>query len=659
MNKIKDKKELDEEEENYSFLENLHEFLKTKLKESKDMMEINLKIELNDESIIYERKREQFNLFLSPSIANIIEKFDKRVKYLCESEENLINIHNLLNIDLNEIKLEKEYDIKFNLNVNLLETNKVSALYYIHNNKKKNIREKNKIIEEYNKNLIKLNKSIENYNKSENKHMKKVELPELNHYDYERNYKNFNKEMFQKFFEIFFSAEFNAEIIQKNNDSLSSLSDIISIYPFDAKYLDKVSNILAANLMKTDNINIMCKNLGKIIKNIYDKINIKIVKPYIGTICTWTKEEIERKDKSGILLDTMQNFLKIILWSIDYSSNQEKEFLTKILSSYAFSKESANIRIPNDNKIIEFLKELIIEKNNINNNIIASLCKKLLNKVPISKEDSEFILSLSKKNINIFVSRQIIASIAYQMKMQQIYRMKVQNIDNLFNSLKNIYYKNSDILMPFISQLIDYDTAKKCFNNSTLFFGYGQNTSINEFITMPFDVLQFQRTGDWAQIFEEIIIEIICKALVSEKAHISEMAVNILSSVSLSNENITTKIAPFITDLINNYNNKTSSDVFIQFITDFILEPANIKYSDIKNSFISMLKNVGDNYNNLAITRMSDLNKGQEGFEWTKQETKLYKIVAEQIIDKIGKIFSDGNEMVNEEKSLLLINIYN
>ena len=72
-----------------------------------------------------------------------------------------------------------------------------------------------------------------------------------------------------------------------------------------------------------------------------------------------------------------------------------------------------------------------------------------------------------------------------------------------------------------------------------------------------------------------------------------------------------------------------------------------------------MIKYVGDNYNSLAINRISDLNKGQEGFEWTKQETKLYKIVAEQIIDKIGKIFSDGNEMVNEEKSLRLINIYN
>ena len=355
----------------------------------------------------------------------------------------------------------------------------------------------------------------------------------------------------------------------------------------------------------------------------------------------------------------MQNFLEIILISIDYSFNEEKEFLTKILSSYAFSKEIADINIPKEDKIIKFLKELILEKNNINNNILASLGKKLLHKVPISKEDSEFILSLSKKNINIFVSRQIIASIAYQMKMQQIYRLKVQNVENLFNSLKNIHDKNSDLLMPFISQLIDYDTAKKSFDNSTLFFTYGQNTSINEFIKMPFDVLQFPRTGDWSQIFEGIIIEIICKALISEKAHISEMAVNILSSVSLSNENITKKIAPFIADLINNYNNKTSSGVFIQFITDFILEPANNKYLDIKNSFISMIKKVGNNYNNMAINRISDLSKGQEGFEWTKQETKLYKIVAEQINDKIGKIFSDGNELVNEEKSLELINIHN
>ena len=61
----------------------------------------------------------------------------------------------------------------------------------------------------------------------------------------------------------------------------------------------------------------------------------------------------------------------------------------------------------------------------------------------------------------------------------------------------------------------------------------------------------------------------------------------------------------------------------------------------------------------MAVKRISDLNKGQEGFEWTKQETKLYKIIGEQINDKIGKIFKDGNELITEEKSLLLINIHN
>ena len=110
---------------------------------------------------------------------------------------------------------------------------------------------------------------------------------------------------------------------------------------------------------------------------------------------------------------------------------------------------------------------------------------------------------------------------------------------------------------------------------------------------MPFDVFQLPRIEDWTQVFEEIIIEIICKALVSEKYHISELAVNILSSVSLSNENITKKIAPFIANLINNYNNKTCSDVFIQFISDFILEPANNKYLDIKDNFISKFEKAG------------------------------------------------------------------
>ena len=660
MDKIKDKKNLDKEDDTYAFLKSLFYFLKKQIKKAQKMMEINIKMELDDESIIYERKTKEFNLYLSPSIAYIVEKLDKRVKYLCDTEEKLINIHNLLKINFDKIELEKEYDICFDLKVNLVENNKQNALLYKYNNKRNKIREKNKIIDEYKNNLENLNNSIEKYNELENMQIKKLELPELNHYDYERNYFDYERYMNHKFFDIFFSSEFNPELLKQNSNSLSSLCDIISKYNFDTKYMDKVSNVIASILMRTDSIDFMCENLKKIIENIKDKINIKIVKPYIEEICQWTKEEIDKKDKSGILLNTMKDLLELILISVDYSSQEKKEFLSNIFTSFAFSKETADIAIPENDKAITFLKELIIEKNNINSNITASLGKKLLNKIPITKEDSNFILSLSKKNINnIFISRQIIASIAYQMKMQQLYRIKAKNVDNLFNSLKNIHDKNSDILLPFISQLIDYNTAKKSFDNSTLFFSYGQNKSVKDFIQMTFDTLQFPRTEDWSQVFEEIIIEIICKALVSEKAHISELAVNILSSVSLSNEKIKKKIAPFIADLINNYNNKISSDVFIHFITDFILEPANIKYIDIKNNFISLLKNIANIYNKLAVKRISDLNKGQDGFEWTKQETKLYKIIAEQINDKIGKIFKDGYELITEEKSLLLINIHN
>ena len=660
MNKIKELKKVNEENEKFEFLQSLQLFLKEKLDEAKNMLEINLEIDPEDESVAYSTKYERFNLYLSPYISNIVEKLDKRIKYICDKEETLINIHNLLKIDISDdIKLEKEYDVKFNLNISTKETDKIKALLNENKNKQTKTREKNNIVESYQRNLKYLNKAIEKYNEIENAKINKVELPEINYYRNEINYKDYENEMYMKFFDIFFSAEFNPETLKNNLKSLSSLCDIISHYTFDIKYMNKVSNIIAALLSRTDSIYIMCENLDKLIKKIKQKISIKIIKPYIETICLWTKEEIKRKDKSGILLNTMQNFLELIIRSIDYSSKEETEFLNKVLSSYAFSQESANIIIPKEDNIISFFKELIIKIDNINSNIIASFGKMLLEYIPISKENSNFILSLSNKKLNIFVSRQIIASIAYQMKMQQLYHIKPQNVENLLIALKNIHNKNSDILLPFIAQLIDYKTAKKSIDNSTLFFSYGQNQSINEYIKMPFDVFQLPRTEDWTQVFEEIIIEIICKALVSEKYHISELSVNILSSVSLSNENITKKIAPFIANLINNYNNKTCSDVFIQFISDFILEPANNKYLDIKNNFISMLEKEAKNYNKLAMKRIVDLSKGEQGLEWTKYETKLYKIFAEQINDKISKIFKYGNELVNEEKSQLLINIYN
>ena len=166
----------------------------------------------------------------------------------------------------------------------------------------------------------------------------------------------------------------------------------------------------------------------------------------------------------------MEKFIEIILNSIDYSSKEETDFLVEVLSSYTFSRETADIAIPKNKITSDFLKETILSVEDINNNIIASFSKLLLSNVPISKEDASFILSLSEKKLDIFVSRQLIASVAYQMKCQQLYHIKNQNIDTLFETLKNVYNKNSDLLIPFISQLIDYETAQSAISSSTLFF---------------------------------------------------------------------------------------------------------------------------------------------------------------------------------------------
>ena len=102
------------------------------------------------------------------------------------------------------------------------------------------------------------------------------------------------------------------------------------------------------------------------------KLIIKDMIIQLKEICSWNKETIEKKDKSGIFLKTMKNFLEQILINIDYSSDIQKELLIKILSSYAFSQETSSITIPNNKEIINFLKEIIPKTETINNNIISS-----------------------------------------------------------------------------------------------------------------------------------------------------------------------------------------------------------------------------------------------------------------------------------------------
>lgn len=662
INKLKKFKKFESKLKCHTFMEKLYDYLNQKIKEVKKCINIEIELSPGDNTNKSKNYSESFKIYLSPSISNIVEKLDKRVKYLCDSEENILNIYNLIKYSFyDEFELKKDYKVLFDINFESAEKAKNKSISLKDKQKLLNRRNKDLIITLYNSNIRSLNKSIEDINKLKGLNIKKIDLPAINYsYIGEENFYEFEEEFYSKFFDILFSTEYNPNTLKENIDSLSSLCEIISHYnyQFDDKYIDKVSSVIAAILMRADSLDLMCENLKKLIDNKnLKKINIKAIIPQIKEIYSWTKEIIERKDKSGILLKTMEKFIEIILNSIDYSSKEETDFLVGVLSSYVFSKETADIVIPKSKIASDFLKEKILSVEDINNNIIASFSKLLLSNVPISKEDASFILSLSEKKLDIFVSRQLIASIAYQMKCQQLYHFKGQNIDILYEALKNVYNKNSDLLIPFISQLIDYETAQLAISNSTLFFN--SNISINNFCKIPFGKLQFPRTGEWESIFEKIIIDMICTSLTSDKAHISELVVTILSSVSLSNDNITDKIAPFIKNILNNYNNKNFQPTLIKFATDFILESTNSKYKDIIESFIDFLRRTGDNYNKMVLNRLKDFNTGIKGFEWTKNETEIYEVVAEQISQKICRIFNDPNEQMNLTKSNELLNIHN
>lgn len=662
INKLKKFKKFESKLKCHTFMEKLYDYLNQKIKEVKKCINIEIELSPGDNTNKSKNYSESFKIYLSPSISNIVEKLDKRVKYLCDSEENILNIYNLMKYSFyDEFELKKDYKVLFDINFESAEKAKNKSISLKDKQKLLNRRNKDLIITLYNSNIRSLNKSIEDINKLKGLNIKKIDLPAINYsYIGEENFYEFEEEFYSKFFDILFSTEYNPNTLKENIDSLSSLCEIISHYnyQFDDKYIDKVSSVIAAILMRADSLDLMCENLKKLIDNKnLKKINIKAIIPQIKEIYSWTKDIIERKDKSGILLKTMEKFIEIILNSIDYSSKEETDFLVGVLSSYVFSKETADIVIPKSKIASDFLKEKILSVEDINNNIISSFSKLLLSNVPISKEDASFILSLSEKKLDIFVSRQLIASIAYQMKCQQLYHFKGQNIDILYEALKNVYNKNSDLLIPFISQLIDYETAQLAISNSTLFFN--SNISINNFCKIPFGKLQFPRTGEWESIFEKIIIDMICTSLTSDKAHISELVVTILSSVSLSNDNITDKIAPFIKNILNNYNNKNFQPTLIKFATDFILESTNSKYKDIIESFIDFLRRTGDNYNKMVLNRLKDFNTGIKGFEWTKNETEIYEVVAEQISQKICRIFNDPNEQMNLTKSNELLNIHN
>ena len=221
-----------------------------------------------------------------------------------------------------EFELKKDYKVLFDINFESAEKAKNKSISLKDKQKLLNRRNKDLIITLYNSNIRSLNKSIEDINKLKGLNIKKIDLPAINYsYIGEENFYEFEEEFYSKFFDILFSTEYNPNTLKENIDSLSSLCEIISHYnyQFDDKYIDKVSSVIAAILMRADSLDLMCENLKKLIDNKnLKKINIKAIIPQIKEIYSWTKDIIERKDKSGILLKTMEKFIEIILNSIDY-----------------------------------------------------------------------------------------------------------------------------------------------------------------------------------------------------------------------------------------------------------------------------------------------------------------------------------------------------
>ena len=239
------------------------------------------------------------------------------------------------------------------------------------------------------------------------------------------------------------------------------------------------------------------------------------------------------------------------------------------------------------------------------------------------------------------------------MKNQQLLHIKPQNIDILIDSLKKIYNNNIELMIPFIAQLVDMKTAQEAIDNSTLW--YNMRQSPNDYVKMLLGKLQFPRNNNWELYFEKIIIDIICDSLISEKTHVSEVAVRILASISLVNDKINDKIAPFIANLLKNYNKKIQN-IFVKFSTDFILESSNEKYKDTIDSFVNLFKTFGAQFNEIVMKNINEFIKGEKGFDWINEETKLYNIVEEQMNQKICNIFSN---QITEEKSNELIYIHN
>lgn len=230
----------------------------------KRCIEIEFELYPGDITMLSPRLHRAFTIYASSSISNIIGNLDKRLQYLCNTEENLINAYTILQFNFEDkFQLIKDYKIKLNVSFGSKITDKIKSIRELEIIKNK--RELKELVNKYNNNRNIINKIIKEINQLKGLNIKNCESLNIDIYE-EKNYYNFEEEFYSKIFDKFFSAEFNPKLLNKNKDSLSSICSIISYYDSDMKYIDKITSVISVVLMEEDSISNMCENLDKLIK---------------------------------------------------------------------------------------------------------------------------------------------------------------------------------------------------------------------------------------------------------------------------------------------------------------------------------------------------------------------------------------------------------
>jgi hypothetical protein len=355
-------------------------------------------------------------------------------------------------------------------------------------------------------------------------------------------------------------------------------------------------------------------------------------------------------DKS--YLETADCILNALLNSVDFNQSDCRSSLPITLIEEAFQSHFFANAFPifssKDEQILGIFESILSSEKKFSSRSISETSKKALQIIPITDSHVDFVFRMSQRNIDTEARRHIVAAIARQVKLQELYGIKPSQVDILFNSLKNIFYQDQNAMTTFIGQLIDSNLARAAIQKSQLFFDINQNPS--EYVRMPFGNLQFPRSDSWTTFFEDVASEFMCSALLSPHKHINDLAVRVLGSVTSSNDKITEKIAPFISKCLSEYNNKSTNALLLSFSTSFVMVSRNKKFDQTTDAFIELFRKISIQFNVTASHHIKEMMGGDElGFEWANNESSGYDAIGKSLDKLVNQIFKDKSEVLSIE----------